>query len=94
MERFDGRGNPDGLKGEKTLEIIKRGQVKKFDPKRSQKEGLLWKRERGMIPANGLYTENGTLLIPDGEESTENYITKILNHHRIHPLSQTLFGDC
>ena len=94
---------------ETTLELIDRGQVSKYDPEavrvlhrclprspvpRGQREVLLGELEPGMVLATGIYTDSGMLLIPDGQELTETSITKILNHNRIQPLSQTLLVYC
>lgn len=92
-----------------TLEIIKHAEGTRYDPEavrvlmrclptpvtqRGQREVLLSELKPGMVLAKGIYTENGLLLIPDGQELTETYITKILNHNRIHPLSDTLLVYC
>jgi hypothetical protein len=44
----------------------------------------------GMVLAEGIYSENGMLLIPDGQRLTATYIDKLLNFNRINPIAQTL----
>jgi response regulator RpfG family c-di-GMP phosphodiesterase len=48
----------------------------------------------GMVLAEGIYSENGMLLIPDGQRLTATYIDKLLNYNRINPISQTLLVYC
>jgi hypothetical protein len=36
----------------------------------------------GMVLAEGIYSENGMLLIPDGQRLTATYIDKLLNYNR------------
>jgi hypothetical protein len=48
----------------------------------------------GMVLAQGIYTENGILLIPDGQLLTATYIEKLVNHNRINPISQSLLVYC
>jgi len=48
----------------------------------------------GMVLAEGIYSENGMLLIPDGQRLTATYIDKLLNYNRINPISQYLLVYC
>jgi response regulator RpfG family c-di-GMP phosphodiesterase len=48
----------------------------------------------GMVLAEGIYSENGMLLIPDGQRLTATYIDKLLNYNRINPISQLLLVYC
>jgi hypothetical protein len=48
----------------------------------------------GMVLAEGIYSENGMLLIPDGQRLTATYIDKLLNFNRINPIAQTLLVYC
>jgi response regulator RpfG family c-di-GMP phosphodiesterase len=48
----------------------------------------------GMVLAEGIYSENGMLLIPDGQRLTAPYIAKLLNYNRINPISQSLLVYC
>jgi response regulator RpfG family c-di-GMP phosphodiesterase len=48
----------------------------------------------GMVLAEGIYSESGMLLIPDGQRLTATYIDKLLNYNRINPISQSLLVYC
>jgi hypothetical protein len=48
----------------------------------------------GMVLAEGIYSESGMLLIPDGQRLTATYIDKLLNFNRINPIAQTLLVYC
>ncbi|HEX4120730.1 MAG TPA: HD domain-containing phosphohydrolase [Verrucomicrobiae bacterium] len=48
----------------------------------------------GMVLAEGIYSENGMLLIPDGQRLTATYIDKLNNYNRINPISQMLLVYC
>jgi response regulator RpfG family c-di-GMP phosphodiesterase len=131
-ERFDGRGYPDGLRGENipwlarllavavayagsdypgqpAADMISAGSNSAFDPEAvkaflrslpkavvpgKQREVLLTDLRPGMVLAQGIYTINGILLIPDGQRLTGPYIDKLLNHNRINPISQSLLVYC
>jgi hypothetical protein len=90
-------------------EMISRGSGSEFDPEAvraflrslpktvvpgKQREVLLSDLEPGMVLAQGIYTETGILLIPDGQKLTATYIDKLLNHNRINPISQSLLVYC
>ena len=47
-----------------------------------------------MVLAQGIYTANGILLIPDGQKLTATYIDKVINYNRINPISQSLLVYC
>ncbi len=59
-----------------------------------QREVLLSELQPGMILAQGIYTANGVLLIPDGQKLTPTYIDKVINYNRINPISQSLLVYC
>ena len=61
---------------------------------RRQRQVTLSKLVPGMVLANGIYTANGLLLIPDGQRLTGTYIDKLRNHNRINPISQNLLVYC
>jgi response regulator RpfG family c-di-GMP phosphodiesterase len=61
---------------------------------RREKEVLLSELKPGMVLAKGIYTANGMLLIPDGQQLTETYIDKLRNRNRISPITQSLFVYC
>jgi len=48
----------------------------------------------GMVLAEGIYSETGILLIPDGQRLTATYIDKLVNYDRINPISQSLLVYC
>ena len=90
---------------ESTIERIKFGKGTYFDPEavkaflrclpratvpRKQREIALAELRPGMVLANGVYTSNGMLLIPDGQRLTSIFIDKLNNHHRVTPISQSL----
>jgi hypothetical protein len=61
---------------------------------RKEKEVLLSELAPGMILAKGIYTANGLLLIPEGQQLSAPYIDKLLNHNRINPINQSLVVYC
>ena len=90
-------------------DLISRGSGTDFDPVAvraflvslpkavvpgKQREVLLADLRPGMVLAEGIYTENGLLLIPDGEKLTATYIDKLMNYHRINPISESLLVYC
>jgi hypothetical protein len=44
----------------------------------------------GMVLAQGIYTHNGLLLVPEGQRLNATFIEKVLNHNRIQPINQSL----
>jgi response regulator RpfG family c-di-GMP phosphodiesterase len=97
------------LDGKAAAEMIGRGSGSAFDPaavtvflrslprataSAKQKEIMLSELRPGMVLARGIYSSNGILLIPEGERVTTTYIDKLLNHHRINPISQSLMVYC
>ena len=48
----------------------------------------------GMVLARGIYTANGLLLVPEGQQLNATYIEKLLNHNRIQPITQSLVVYC
>jgi response regulator RpfG family c-di-GMP phosphodiesterase len=61
---------------------------------RKEREVLLSELIPGMILAKGIYTANGLLLIPEGQQLSAIYIDKLLNHNRINPINQSLVVYC
>lgn len=61
---------------------------------RHQQEVLLSELRPGMVLARGIYTANGLLLMPEGQQLNAPYIDKLLNHNRINPISQSLIVYC
>jgi response regulator RpfG family c-di-GMP phosphodiesterase len=93
------------LDGPGTVEAIKQGRNSAFDPEavraflRCLPQATVPKRQReiklselrpGMVLAQGIYTASGTLLVPDGQRLTEPFIDMLNNHHRLHPIAQSL----
>ena len=48
----------------------------------------------GMVLARGIYTNNGLLLVPEGQRLNATFIEKLLNHNRIQPITQSLIVYC
>lgn len=59
-----------------------------------QREVPLSELAPGMVLAQGIVSDDGVLLIPDGECLTRTYIDKLLNYHRLHPIAQSLMVYC
>jgi response regulator RpfG family c-di-GMP phosphodiesterase len=57
---------------------------------RNQRAVLLAELEPGMIVAQGIYTAQGVLLVPEGQTLTEPHINMLRNHNRITPIAQSL----
>lgn len=91
------------------IEEIKLGSGSAFDPEavraflralpratmpRKEREVLLSELRPGMVLAKGIYTANGLLLMPEGQQLSAPYIDKLLNHNRINPISQSLIVYC
>jgi len=91
------------------LAAINRGSGTAFDPEAvriyqkhlpkavipgRQREVLLTELTPGMVLAQGIYSDNGVLLMPDGQRLTATYIDKLLNYNRINPISQSLLVYC
>ena len=131
-ERFDGRGYPDQLAGERapwlarllavavacaasrlshldTLERIKLGAGTAYDPEavrlllralpmaaapRREVKVALGDLRPGMVLARGIHASNGVLLAPEGQQLNATFIEKLLNHHRIQPITQSLTVYC
>jgi response regulator RpfG family c-di-GMP phosphodiesterase len=90
-------------------ELISQGSGSAFDPEAvrifvrsapkavvpgKQKVVPLTELRPGMVLAEGIYSENGMLLIPDGQRLTATYIDKLHNYNRINPISQLLLVYC
>jgi response regulator RpfG family c-di-GMP phosphodiesterase len=61
---------------------------------RKEREVTLAELRPGMVLARGVYTANGLLLIPEGQRLNATFIEKLLNHHRIQPITQSLVVYC
>lgn len=61
---------------------------------RGQREVLLNELTPGMVLARGIYTANGMLLIPEGQKLNEIFISKLLSHHQVNPIKNTLLVYC
>jgi response regulator RpfG family c-di-GMP phosphodiesterase len=90
-------------------ELIRQGSGSAYDPEavrifmRAVPKAVLPGKQRvvplsdlcpGMVLAEGIYSENGMLLIPDGQRLTATYIDKLNNYNRINPISQSLLVYC
>ena len=90
-------------------ELISQGSGSAFDPEAvrlfqraapkavvpgKQREVMLSELAPGMVLAQGIYSENGVLLMPDGQRLTSTYIDKLRNYNRINPISQSLLVYC
>lgn len=97
------------LENKLATEMISQGSSSAFDPAavriflRSVPKAVVPGKQRavrlgelrpGMVLAEGIYSENGMLLIPDGQRLTATYIDKLLNYNRINPISQSLLVYC
>jgi len=98
-----------GLDTKDATEVVSQGSGSAFDPEAvriflraapkavvpgKQREVPLSELTPGMVLAQGVYSENGVLLIPDGQRLTSTYIDKLLNYNRINPISQSLLVYC
>jgi hypothetical protein len=59
-----------------------------------EREVALKDLEPGMVLARGIYSQNGLLLIPEGQRLNPDYIDQLLTHHRKHPLTPSLLVYC
>jgi len=97
------------LDSKSAAELISQGSGSAFDPEAvrlfqraapkavvpgKQREVMLSELAPGMVLAQGIYSENGVLLIPDGQRLTSTYIDKLLNYNRINPIAQSLLVYC
>ncbi len=88
-----------------TLEKLNQGQGTAFHPEavraflrclpqvtapRRQREVALAELKAGMILAQGIYTANGLLLLPDGQRLSESFIKQLNQHHRLDPIASSL----
>jgi response regulator RpfG family c-di-GMP phosphodiesterase len=131
-ERFDGKGYPDQLAGDRiswlskllavavafassrldsgsAAEEIKLMSGTAFDPEavrallkalpraslpRKEREIMLSDLRPGMVLARGIYTANGMLLVPEGQQLNTAYIERLMNHNRVQPITQSLVVYC
>lgn len=97
------------LTREDAMEQIKLGAGTAFDPEavriflravviaplpRKEKQVLLSELRPGMTLARGIFTPNGMLLVPEGQQLNATFIEKLLNHNRIQPINQSLVVYC
>ncbi len=61
---------------------------------RREREIDLGELRPGMTLSRCIYTSNGLVLVPEGQQLNATYIEKLLNHNRIQPLGQTLVVYC
>jgi hypothetical protein len=61
---------------------------------RKEREVMLSDLRPGMVLARGIYTANGLLLMPEGQQLNATYIEKLLNHNRVQPITQSLVVYC
>ena len=61
---------------------------------RQEKQVPLAGLRPGMVLARGIYSPNGLLLVPEGQQLNPIYIEKLLNHDRIQPINQSLVVYC
>jgi len=61
---------------------------------RRQRQVLLSELQPGMVLANGIYTSNGMLLIPEGLKLNDTFIDKLRNHNNVNPINQSLLVYC
>jgi response regulator RpfG family c-di-GMP phosphodiesterase len=98
------------LRHEDALEEIKMQSGTAFDPEAvraflralpnvSSRRGLerqvsLGELRPGMVLACGVYSENGLLLVPEGQRLNSTAIEKLANHDRVQPITQSLVVYC
>jgi hypothetical protein len=61
---------------------------------RKEREVMLADLRPGMVLARGIYTANGLLIAPEGQQLNATYIEKLLHHNRIQPITQSLVVYC
>lgn len=61
---------------------------------RREREVLVAELLPGMVLAKGIYTPNGLLIVPEGQPLSEGSISKILNHNKTNPITQSLLVYC
>lgn len=71
------------------VRVFLRAQVMASVPRKERRVALAELRP-GMVLAQGIYTHNDLLLVPEGQRLNATFIEKVLNHNRIQPITQTL----
>jgi response regulator RpfG family c-di-GMP phosphodiesterase len=71
------------------VRVFLRAQVMDVVP-RKERQVALTELRPGMVLAEGIYTHNGLLLVPEGQRLNATFIEKVLNHNRIQPIRQSL----
>ncbi len=57
---------------------------------RREREVLLSELQPGMVLAKGIYNSKGLLILPEGQQLSEAWISKLLAHNRVSPIHQLL----
>jgi|SRR6185503_1075677 response regulator RpfG family c-di-GMP phosphodiesterase len=91
--------------GAAAIERVQAGRGKAYDPEavkaflrclpqasvpRREREVAVHELKPGMVLARGVYSRHGLQIAPDGQSLTEAYIERILRHHRLKPITQSL----
>jgi hypothetical protein len=71
------------------VRVFLRAQVMANVP-RKERRIVLSDLRPGMVLAQGIYTHNDLLLVPEGQRLNATFIEKVLNHNRIQPIKQSL----
>jgi len=71
------------------VRVFLRAQAVAVIPRKERQVALAELRP-GMVLAQGIYTHNGMLLVPEGQRLNATFIEKVLNHNRIQPITQLL----
>jgi len=75
------------------VRVFLRAQLTAIVP-RKERQVALTELRPGMVLAQGIYTLNGLLLVPEGQRLNATFIEKVLNHNRIQPITQSLVVYC
>jgi response regulator RpfG family c-di-GMP phosphodiesterase len=71
------------------VRVFLRAQVHSEAP-RNERHVSLRDLRPGMVLAQGIYANNGLLLVPGGQRLNATFIEKVLNHNRIQPIQSSL----
>jgi hypothetical protein len=84
IEASDGSAfDPDAVQA--LLRCLPRAEL----PRR-EREVLLSELQPGMVLAKGIYNSKGLLILPEGQQLSEAWISKLLAHNRVSPIHQLL----
>jgi response regulator RpfG family c-di-GMP phosphodiesterase len=75
------------------VEVFLRARTVAAIPRKERQVSLTDLRP-GMILARGIHTYNGLLLVSEGQQLNATFIEKVLNHHRIQPITEALVVYC